>query len=117
MKSETIIHHHPPTPPSVSTELQSGLHHVAQFNAEGSFSYDHLHSHGAGYGTPGAVIQEGLSQHSSHPDNTPGADYGLGIHYVNDLSQGKMDVGLHLTRTTTAKGPDTIPIHISVACQ
>ncbi|PSN72902.1 HMG box protein [Corynespora cassiicola Philippines] len=73
MKSETIVHHHPPTPPS--------------FNAEGSFSYDDLHSHGAGYGTPGAVIQEGLSQHSSHPDNTPGADYGLGIHY-DGYSQG-----------------------------
>ncbi|KAF1996831.1 hypothetical protein P154DRAFT_471929 [Amniculicola lignicola CBS 123094] len=85
MKAETLVQHHPPTPPSVGTELQSGLHQIAQYNAERNYSYDGAQRHGSAYGSPGPVVHEGVQHRSqsfqqSHADQQ-GQNFGLGIQY------------------------------------
>lgn len=87
MKTETLVHQqHPPTPPIVSNELQSGLHHVAQYIADHNYSYDEPR-HGSAYGSPGPVGLEGLSRHSAQlfqPSNVEDANFGLGAQYVRN---------------------------------
>jgi hypothetical protein len=89
MKAETLIQRHPPTPPNIGSDLQSGLHHIAQYNAERHYSFEDAHVHGLAYGSPGLMIHDVLprhqsvqSFHSSHGDGQQDADFGLGIQYV-----------------------------------
>jgi hypothetical protein len=88
MKTETLVHRqHPPTPPIVGNELQSGLHHVAQYVADHNYSYDEPHS--SAYGSPGPVGLEDLSHHSAELfqySNVEGVDFGLGAQYVRIIS-------------------------------
>ena|SRR6186713_2509873 len=90
MISETLIQRHPPTPPSFGTELHSGLHQVARYVADRSYSFDEARHPGSAYGSPGSVGHEGISQHSSqgfqtsHLEGHPGPDFGLGIQYVSN---------------------------------
>ncbi|CAI6254798.1 unnamed protein product [Periconia digitata] len=60
MKSETLIHQHPPTPPNLNVDLQSGFHHLAQYNAGRRFSYEETNGYGAGYASPGSITHDGL---------------------------------------------------------
>lgn len=91
MKSETLTQHHPPTPPNVSNELHSGLHQIAQYNADRSYSFDDLHHQGSAYGSPGSMVYEALPHHpvqsfqTSPADSQPGQDFGLNIQYVRKL--------------------------------
>jgi uncharacterized iron-regulated membrane protein len=66
MKSQTLVQQHPPTPPSVGAD-QTGLHQVAQYNADRDYSYNDLHS--AAYSSSGAILHDGET-------------FGLGIQYV-----------------------------------
>ncbi|KAF2639757.1 HMG box protein-like protein [Massarina eburnea CBS 473.64] len=81
MKSETLLHQHPPTPPNVHADLQNSLDQLVQYNAERSFPYDESHAYGAGYGSPGPTLHDGFSQHSAHVGSQAGESFGLGIQY------------------------------------
>ncbi|KAF2869974.1 HMG box protein-like protein [Massariosphaeria phaeospora] len=81
MKTETLTHQHPPTPPNVSNELQSGLHQIAQYNAEGSYSFDGSHPADSRYGSPGPVVHEMIQQQPGHMDGHSGIGFGLGLRY------------------------------------
>lgn len=77
MRSETLIHQHPPTPPITGTEYQSGLSHIARYNADGSYSFGEV-----GYGSPGSPIHEGIPSRVSRVDSHSGNSIGLGLQYV-----------------------------------
>ncbi|KAF2189624.1 hypothetical protein K469DRAFT_683039 [Zopfia rhizophila CBS 207.26] len=92
MKSETVVQQHPPTPPNVTVELQYGLHHIAQHNAERNYLYDESQLHGSAYVSPGHVVHEGIPQDSAqhfqdqhvergHYAEPHGPDFGLEIQY------------------------------------
>lgn len=82
MKSETLVQQHPPTPPVASTDMQIGLHQIAQYNTDGHYSYDDPQSYGAIYGSLGRG-HDALPRHPSHDGGQPGEAYGLGIQYVS----------------------------------
>jgi len=104
MKAETLVQHHPPTPPNITDELQYGLHHVAQHNAERNYQLDDSqlgNRHGSAYGSPAPVMQEGITPHSSqhfqqqHVENGQfsdphGADFTLGLQYVGTHSSATL---------------------------
>jgi hypothetical protein len=85
MKTETYVQQHPPTPPVVSTDMQTGLHQLAQYNADGHYSYDDSHAYGTAYGISEQVIQDPLSRHQSEVGSQAGEPFGLGIQYVSKL--------------------------------
>ncbi|KAF2856049.1 HMG box protein-like protein [Plenodomus tracheiphilus IPT5] len=76
MRAETLIHQHPPTPPINGTEYQTGLSHIAQYNADGSYSFGEV-----GYGSPGSMGHEGLTSQMPRADGHSGNGFGLGIQY------------------------------------
>ncbi|KZM22763.1 hypothetical protein ST47_g6081 [Ascochyta rabiei] len=62
MRGDTIIQRHPPTPPTLVGDYQSGLHQVVQYNADRGYPYDE-----DGYGAPEYY-------HDSHQvDGRPGS--------------------------------------------
>ncbi|KAF1953316.1 HMG box protein-like protein [Byssothecium circinans] len=81
MKSKTLIHQHPPTPPNINVDLQNGLHQIAQYNADRSFPYDGSHAYGSAYGSPVPTLHDGFTQHSSHVESQNVDAFGMGIHY------------------------------------
>jgi hypothetical protein len=92
MKTETYVQQHPPTPPVASTDMQTGLHQLAQYNSDGHYSYDDPHAYGTAYGSSDQVMQDPLSQHQSEIGSQTGEPFGLGIQYVSKLhSSAKYD--------------------------
>jgi hypothetical protein len=81
MKAETLIHHHPPTPPDdhVHPDLHPTLHQVAQYNADRGYSYDESHSQGGVYSSPDPAMHHGIP-HGIAPS---GAEYGVALQYVS----------------------------------
>jgi hypothetical protein len=77
MRGDTLIQRHPPTPPTLLGDFHSGLHRVAQYNADRGYPYDE-----SSYGPAGIVGHEGLPSRTSH---VAGDGMGLGIHYVGTL--------------------------------
>ncbi|KAH7114351.1 HMG box protein-like protein [Dendryphion nanum] len=61
MKSETLVHHHPPNPPNIHSEY-SALHQLASYNAEHDYSYDEGPSHGLRYDSAGAGMPASVHQ-------------------------------------------------------
>lgn len=93
MRSETLVHQRPVTPPNLHSDLHSGLHHVAQYVADRNYSIDDLQQHGSAYGSPAPMIHNG-SPHQGHAYQTPhseghlGDSFSLDPHYVRrDVSQ------------------------------
>ena len=82
MKSETLVQQHPPTPPIASADLQSSLHQVAQYNADGQYPYNDAQSYGVAYGSQERVMQDGIPRHPSQIGGHPDETFGLGIQYV-----------------------------------
>lgn len=81
MKQETLVQHHPPTPPDAS-ELQSGLQQVAQYNADGSYSYNDPQAYGGAYTSAVQTVPNGFPHHMSHTGAHPSESFGLDISYV-----------------------------------
>ena len=82
MKTETLVHQHPPTPPNLSIDLNSGFHHLAQYNADHVYSYDESGNYGVGYAPPASIAHDQLLQHPTHARNQVGDDFGHNIQYV-----------------------------------
>jgi hypothetical protein len=76
MRGDTLIQQHPPTPPNAGADYQTGLHQVAQYNADRGYLFGE-----AGYGSSGLVAHEGIPSYASHVDSRP-RGLGLGIQYV-----------------------------------
>ena len=85
MKSETLLHQHPPTPPNIGHDLHAGLHQIAQYNVSRNYSFDGSLPHGSAYGSPEPGVHDvvhhslPLRAHESHP----GSEIDLGAHYVS----------------------------------
>ncbi|KAH7080477.1 hypothetical protein BKA63DRAFT_591047 [Paraphoma chrysanthemicola] len=71
MRAATLIHQHPPTPPSTGSEYQAGLQQVAHYNSGRGFSY----------GSPRLMAHEGIPSHGSHADSHTGDGLGIEIQY------------------------------------
>lgn len=88
MKSETLVHQHPPTPPNILSE-HSALHQIASFNAGRHYSYDDGQSHGLRYDSAGIGINGGhpesvFQSGHGHVDGYGGSDFDLGLPMVSD---------------------------------
>jgi hypothetical protein len=81
MKQDTLIQHHPPTPPDAS-ELQSGLQQVAQYNADGNYSYNDPQTFGGAYCAAPQVVPNGLPQQLSRTGRKSSESFALDIQYV-----------------------------------
>lgn len=84
MKSETLLHHPPITPPNANVELHSGLHEVAQYNDK--YSTDDSHRYSSAYASPEAGVHDTIPHAAqpyptSHVQNHPG-EYGHDGQYV-----------------------------------
>jgi len=77
MRGDTLVQRHPPTPPTLVGDFRSGLHRVAQYNADRGQPYDD-----ASYGAPGVVDHEGVHSRTSQAGSHAGEGVGLGIQYV-----------------------------------
>ena len=77
MRGDTLIQRHPPTPPTLVGDFQSGLHRVAQYNADRGYPYDE-----ASYGVHNMVGQEGIPSRMSHVGSHDGEGISLGMQYV-----------------------------------
>lgn len=75
-----MIQRHPPTPPTLVGDFQSGLHRVAQYNADRGYPYDE-----ASYGVPGAASHEGIPLRAPHAGSHAREGVGLGIQYVGTV--------------------------------
>lgn len=110
MKSETLVQQLPPTPPNVNSELQSGLQHIAQYNANRSYSFDEAHPRSSSFESSRASAHETIPQHStqsfhsSQSDGRPEPDFGLGIHYVSDSRWGRVMTMLTETKDGYGQG-------------
>ena len=81
MRGDTLIQRHPPTPPTLVGDFHSGLHRVAQYNADRGYPYDE-----SSYDLAGVVGHEGLPSRTSHGASHAGDGMGLGIRYVGTHS-------------------------------
>ncbi|KAH6615165.1 hypothetical protein C7974DRAFT_60268 [Boeremia exigua] len=72
MRGDTLVQRHPPTPPTLVGDFHSDLHRVAQYGADGGYSYSE-----AGYGVHG---HEGIPLRAAHA-GSHGEGVGLGIQY------------------------------------
>lgn len=77
MRGDTLIQRHPPTPPTLVGDFQSGLHRVAQYDADRGYPYDE-----ASYGVPGMAGHEGIPSRTSHVGSHSGEGVSLGMQYV-----------------------------------
>ncbi|KAF1930770.1 uncharacterized protein M421DRAFT_418248 [Didymella exigua CBS 183.55] len=76
MRGDTLIQRHPPTPPTLVGDFQSGLHRVAQYNADRGYPYEEV-----SYGVPGVVGHEGIPSRTSHVGSHTGERVSLGMQY------------------------------------
>lgn len=83
MRSETLVHQRPVTPPNLHSDLHSGLHHVAQYVADRNHSIDDLQQHGSAYGSPAPMIHNGYP-HQGHAYQTPHSEGHLGDSFSLD---------------------------------
>jgi hypothetical protein len=72
-----IAQRHPPTPPTVVGDYQTGPLQLEQYDMEHAYPYDDL-----SYGSPVAVAHEGIPSQASHAGSLCGEGFGLGIQYV-----------------------------------
>lgn len=79
MRGDTLIQRHPPTPPTLMGDYQSGLHRVAQYNADRGYPYDNP-------SYAGMIGHEGIPSRTSHMASHAGESVGLGIQYVSSLA-------------------------------
>jgi hypothetical protein len=88
MKTETLQHSHPPTPPpNFHSDLHSGLQQIAEYVADRNHSYDESQHRSSAYATPGSAMPE-LTHHASQQSfqgslGDGGGDPGLGVQYVS----------------------------------
>ena len=80
MWGDIHVQRHPLTPPTLVGDFQSGLHRVAQYDADRGYPYNE-----ASYGVPGVVGHEGIPSRTSHVGSHTGEGVGLGIQYVGTV--------------------------------
>lgn len=81
MRGDTLVQRHPPTPPTLVGDFHSGLHRVAQYNADRGYPYNE-----ASYGVPGMAGHEGIPSRTSHVGSHAAEGVGLGIQYVGTVA-------------------------------
>jgi len=83
MQSDTLVQHHPPTPPGLNPDLHAGLHQIAQYNDSPDYAHEGSPPYSTGYSSISPVMHE-ASQHSPHMMSHVDVD-GLGIRYVRQI--------------------------------